>query len=1296
MAFTLYCYGDLHLFAGGLRAIAMLFDPFTGGIVGESGLQIGSLTALALLISLGGIAITGISRQRVNVDHLLVVLLLFGVMFIPKTALNIEDVISGQVDIVEDVPIGVAAVGGVVSHISLVLAENFETVFTIPSGGAAPWESGWPGMGFGGGEGGMNSPLRMLLATRKILIGDGDTYLMTDLAYFLRDCTANNFSWTDYHASPAKIEYILANHGTGTTVIYDEVLGDFHPWSCTDAKLLLKPRIDLFFADGKTGVFSQLVCANVETKPEYTGLSTACNDNAVADAYDRLMPELSGAGVKASDFMKDLMLNSAVRATIGCSAPVNEESFRLCLTTMTDAIEQSRVQNAAAASGFQKIMLTAMNVFLFLFYALSPLIAVVIAGSGMAGLSVAGKYLLFGVWSHSWLPVAVVIDYFIEASVKQELHNYALAYLNGNFDGARFYDILADHISVGSDLLAATPLVTLAILSGSMVSMTSVANRMGARDHVDETKAAPATLKNGPAWTNTYDGQTFAGKGGRQVAQDEGGVMSLTQAARDQSQTINASKVRTAGKALADQRAAQFQSAAEGSLTEGAEQLGSAMRRVANSDNTSREAVAAYNTMNSVGREALQGTTFKEDVQDRVSSAVGATLSAAADLGARGGIRMGKKGQLLSLGGDIGAKLGLSASETDQLQRALGSVWDSSRGEAFKQGTSENAQLQQTTKEGQSAIRELSASASDSIKSSAANSQKASVARSQTASETESLANTYQLGAGQGAKVADMMANAIQLGLDPAQVVAGIFKNVSDMATQAEKRERGSGDTLSKAFQGIYDRQSQWYAKQGQYENPAQRNAIAAMEAVTALANGNVLADTNGQQAIAQAGWLQTLQDFAPQLNLGAANANAGVQNQVQGGLARAAAETPGAGFKGQVSGQIATGRERVVQGGDAVQEPTPGAVGAARSADLARIREATQRMGADYGTSPLVQQANQAQQDRGREMDENGTKEAIDKAHGTLNPGNSRLGLAAKQLAMAATPNQMLFDDLQGVGQELYNDSRQLQAEVPAEARDYFAAQYAQGLARMSGGVGDPTAVANAAAGLTPGARQAAERAADRMVDQEWNGPQGGGPIRQALENLTTPGAGPAPAPPPLDAGPNNPAPPPLAGTSGGGGARSEQAAAKAVATLPGQLESAQGQAYAPLVYQEALRQGVDPYLAVAVAARESQFDPNASSPKGAVGLMQLTAGTSADMGLDPAARTDPARNAAAGVRYLAKMLREHDDNVDLALAAYNAGPGTIQKYGNTIPPYRETEEYVAAVTAMRDALRQAEDRTS
>lgn len=99
----------------------------------------------------------------------------------------------------------------------------------------------------------------------------------------------------------------------------------------------------------------------------------------------------------------------------------------------------------------------------------------------------------------------VVIDFFIESSVRQELHNYTISILMGNLDGTRFYDIIADHISMGADLLAATPLVTLAILTGSMFSLTSMASRISGKDHVDEKIAAPSVVSNGPLAELSYD-----------------------------------------------------------------------------------------------------------------------------------------------------------------------------------------------------------------------------------------------------------------------------------------------------------------------------------------------------------------------------------------------------------------------------------------------------------------------------------------------------------------------------------------------------------------------------------------------------------------------------------------------------------------------------------------------------------------------------------------------------------------------------------------------------------------------
>jgi soluble lytic murein transglycosylase-like protein len=117
-----------------------------------------------------------------------------------------------------------------------------------------------------------------------------------------------------------------------------------------------------------------------------------------------------------------------------------------------------------------------------------------------------------------------------------------------------------------------------------------------------------------------------------------------------------------------------------------------------------------------------------------------------------------------------------------------------------------------------------------------------------------------------------------------------------------------------------------------------------------------------------------------------------------------------------------------------------------------------------------------------------------------------------------------------------------------------------------------------------------------------------------------------------------------------------------------------------AEAINDAAKKHGVDARLVAAVAHRESRYNPNAVSPVGACGVMQLMPATARFLGITDI--FDARQNVFGGARYLRALLDTFHGDLDLTLAAYNAGPGAVQKY-NGVPPFRETRNYVASVRA-------------
>lgn len=125
----------------------------------------------------------------------------------------------------------------------------------------------------------------------------------------------------------------------------------------------------------------------------------------------------------------------------------------------------------------------------------------------------------------------------------------------------------------------------------------------------------------------------------------------------------------------------------------------------------------------------------------------------------------------------------------------------------------------------------------------------------------------------------------------------------------------------------------------------------------------------------------------------------------------------------------------------------------------------------------------------------------------------------------------------------------------------------------------------------------------------------------------------------------------------------------------------------YAPLISRVAREQRLHPELLHAVVRAESAYDPKAISSKGAVGLMQLMPATADRYGVRD--RHDPQQNLAGGARYLRDLLELFEDDLTLALAAYNAGENAVLRHGRQVPPYPETQDYVRKVQRFYQASR-------
>ena len=373
------------------------------------------MVAFGLLCGLLLTAARALVTQRLELQYLLVGWLMFATMYGPRVNVTVEDLGTGTVNAVNNVPIGVAAVGTVSSIIGLNLAETFATVFNLPSaaGSTTPL-----GMGFA-------DPLSMLVELRDLEYGgvndasatatDPNIDVQRSVARYLKDCVLYaigmegsplSMSWEELRTAPNLLTAIEVPAVTWHTVTY---LTSGDPDGVTRTCAAAYTEI----AGVLGGGFANARFAYLGSK-----MNIGSPQLEVQAALDYFF----GAGRAAQDLMLNALLSRELelasvdyQATAGNSARV---------MMLTQAIEQRRTQWAAEKTLFEEVAQPLMAYIEAFFYAVSPIMAFVFV-LGQFGMKLFGRYLMLAAWIQLWIPIMAVNNLYIHHSAAQNIQSLA-------------------------------------------------------------------------------------------------------------------------------------------------------------------------------------------------------------------------------------------------------------------------------------------------------------------------------------------------------------------------------------------------------------------------------------------------------------------------------------------------------------------------------------------------------------------------------------------------------------------------------------------------------------------------------------------------------------------------------------------------------------------------------------------------------------------------------------------------------------------------------------------------------
>src|SRR5260363_20421 len=496
MHFTLYSIGDSAFLEQILHAVAMITGTGDFKQLVGCGLLLGVLAVMAQSLLQGA--------RTLPFQQVFMGWLVYACLFGPSCTVTIEDAYTGQVRVVSNAPIGVGLAGGIISNLGYSLTRLFETAYQPIAPGIASH--------------GFAESLKVLNEIRRSVGQDIGLFNAWDKAIGGgEDGNGVNTrrSWITYIHECTLNKVDLINSREYTPV----------------EKLLRQPiRAALHFPSRIHGTHLYLSSGNpqgedMDCSQAWNRLQEATRylNSPVVETYlykqiganpfqkmRNALDAVSQTGTSAIQYLQTALLEPLYyEAAAGRYRDFQDFSSAL---VVEQAIQQRNTQWAAEQSTFMTIVRPMMTFFEGLVYAITPLLAFLIV-MGMFGIQLAGRYAQMLLWIQLWLPVLSIINLFIHMAATRAMASYTAAGLDSMYALDHASQVLQHWIATGGMLAAATPVISLFIVTGSSYVMTSLAGKVVGAEHIDENIQTPDIVKPAPflGMQSLYRQDSFSG-----------------------------------------------------------------------------------------------------------------------------------------------------------------------------------------------------------------------------------------------------------------------------------------------------------------------------------------------------------------------------------------------------------------------------------------------------------------------------------------------------------------------------------------------------------------------------------------------------------------------------------------------------------------------------------------------------------------------------------------------------------------------------------------------------------------